>query len=159
MPRRFEWRYEDDSRLNGGNWFENHGDPATERCLTLTAVVMSVDDPVCCVTAHAGVLRELVETAGALLADLDDAFPEEAAAGAPMVSADSPLGSSLVRAHRALTHAIALMVDALVECRLGRLEMTLFNNPTLCGDVLFSLAEAVNTQFWITHRIHLPDDQ
>ena len=65
MPRRFEWRYEDDSRLNGGNWFENHGDPATERCLTLTAVVMSVDDPVWCVTAHAGVLRDAESLASA----------------------------------------------------------------------------------------------
>lgn len=157
MARRFEWRYEDDSRLNGGNWFENHGDPVEERCLTLTSVVQAVDDPVWCIRAHAGVLTELCETAGALLADLDAAFPEQAAAGEPVVSVDSPLGLSLVQAHRSLTHAVALMVDALVECRLGRLEMTLFNNPTLSGDVLFALAEAVNLQFWISHRIHLPD--
>ena len=158
MPRRFEWRYDDDSRLSGGNWFENYGDPVDEKLLTLTSVVMAVDDPVWCVGAHAGVLRELCETAGELLADLDAAFPEEAAAGDPMVSLDSPRGASLRRAHRSLTHAVALMVAALVECRRGRLEMALYNNPSLSGDVLFALAEAVNLQFWISHRIHVPDE-
>lgn len=58
-----------------------------------------------------GALRELAQTAGELLADLDAAFPEEAAAGDPMVSLTAP-GASLLRAHRSLTHAVALMVDA-----------------------------------------------
>ena len=158
MARKFEWRYADESRLNGGNWFEDWGDPENERCITLTSVVMAVDDPVWCIKAHAGVVADLCETANELLADLDAAFPEEARDGAPVVTPDSPMGSTLLRAHRSLAHAAALLVDALVECRHGRLEMALYNNPTLSGDVLFALAEATNLQLWIMHRIRLPDD-
>jgi hypothetical protein len=159
VARKFEWRYaNDDSRIDGGNWFENWGDPLEERCLTLTNVVMATKDPVWCIKVHGQVIADLCQTANALLADLDAAFPSEAQQGEAMVAIDSPLGNSLLRVHRSLTHAVALMVDALVECRKGRLEMTLYNNPALCGDVLFALAEATNLQFWITHRIRMPDD-
>lgn len=158
MARRFEWVYAEPSRLGGGNWFEAWGDPLHERRVTLTTVVIASDDPIWCVRTHAQVLADMAADATELLDDLDRAFPDEAAAGEAVVTPDSPLGVSLLRAHRALSHAVALLVDALVECRRGRLDVALHGDPDCSGDVVFSLAEAVNLQLWIAHRIRIPDE-
>jgi hypothetical protein len=151
---RIEWRYLNESRIAPGSWFLEYGDPEHEAQLSLTQVVLASDDPVWCIREHANVMRETTTAVLELLDEITGAFPpSDAIRGEVQVARDSPMAASLIQGHQALQHVIVLLVDALVECRKGRLEMALYNQKDLAADVLHSLAEAMNAQMWVAQSL------
>jgi hypothetical protein len=153
MPR-IEWRYVDESRIGLGSWFHEYGDPMRESRLTLTQVVQMSDDPVWCVREHAKVMADITEHLLGLLNDIEASYPQSAVIeGEISVDRDSPMAATLLQGHHALQYVVVLLVDALVECRRGRLEMALFNDRDLAATVLFALAEAQNAQLWALQMI------
>jgi hypothetical protein len=153
---RIEWRYVDESRIGLGSWFHEFGDPIHESRLTLAQVVRLSDDPVWCVREHVQVMADITEHVLGLLNDIEAAYPQAAVIeGTIRVDRDSPMAATLLQGHLALQNVIVLLVDALVECRKGRLEMALFNDRTLSATMLLTLAEAMNAQMW---ALNLLDD-
>jgi hypothetical protein len=125
-----------------------------ESRLTLTQVVQMSDDPVWCVREHAKVMSDITEHLLGLLNDIEAAYPQAAVIqGEISVDRDSPMAATLLQGHQALQYVVVLLVDALVECRRGRLEMALFNDRELAATVLFALAEAQNAQLWALQMI------
>ena len=148
MPR-IEWRYVDDSRIGLGSWFHEYGDPKLESQLTLTQVVQLSDDPVWCVREHVKVTRDITEHVLELLNTIEASYPQSAAIeGKVRVDRASPMAATLVQGHLALQNVVLLLIDALVECRKGRLEMALYNDRDLAATMLLTLAEAMNAQKW-----------
>lgn len=153
MPR-IEWRYVDQSRIGLGSWFHEFGDPQRESRLTLTQVVQMSDDPVWCVREHVKVMRDITEHVLSVLNDIEAAYPQAAVIeGDVRVDRSSPMAGTLMQGHLALQNVVLLLVDALVECRKGRLEMALFNDRELSATVLMALAEAMNAQLWALQMI------
>jgi hypothetical protein len=148
MPR-IEWRYVDDSRIGLGSWFHEYGDPVLESRLTLTQVVHLSDDPVWCVREHVKVTKDITEHVLGLLNTIEESYPQSAAIeGTIRVDRDSPMAATLLQGHLALQNVVLLLIDALVECRHGRLEMALFNERDLAATMLLTMAEAMNAQLW-----------
>jgi hypothetical protein len=146
---RIEWRYVDESRIGLGSWFHEFGDPVHESRLTLTQVVRLSDDPVWCVREHVKVIGDITEHVLGLLRDIEASYPQAAVIeGEVRVDRDSPMARTLVQGQMALQNVVLLLVDALVECRKGRLEMALFNDRELSAISLLALAEAMNAQLW-----------
>jgi len=156
--RRIEWRFTEESLLSIGHWYEAFGDPSNEALLTLTQVIRLTDNPVWCLTEHARVLRQIVTAANDLLGSLDEAMPTNPD-GSGTVAPDTPMGLSIRRAYQAVQHATMLLVDGLVECRKGRMETALRTDPRLCAEVVYALADAVNTQAWLMSRLRYPFDE
>lgn len=151
MPRRIEWRFTEDTRLSIGHWYEAFGDPANESLLTLTQVIRITDNPVWCLTEHAGVVRQVVTAADELIRNLDEAMPDSAESGG--IDVATPMGQSVLNAHNAVRHVTMLLIDALVECRLGRMDSALRNDAALAADTLYVLADALNTQAWLVSSL------
>jgi hypothetical protein len=146
---RIEWRYVDDSRIGLGSWFHEYGDPVLESRLTLTQVVQLSDDPVWCVREHVKVTRDITEHVLGLLNTIESSYPQSAVIeGTIRVDRSSPMAATLVQGHLALQNVVLLLIDALVECRTGRLEMALFNERDLAASMVLALAEAMNAQLW-----------
>jgi hypothetical protein len=146
---RIEWRYVDGSRIGLGSWFHEYGDPVHESRLTLSQVVRLSDDPVWCVREHGKVMADITGHVLGLLKDIEASYPQAAVIeGQIRVDRESPMAQTLVQGHLALQNVVLLLVDALVECRKGRLEMALFNDRELSADILLTLAEAMNAQLW-----------
>lgn len=152
MPR-LEWRFSTGSVLDDGNWFIDHGDPVRESIVSLQQVIRISDDPVFCLIEHMRIQDRIVAAATELLHDLDAALPAADGAEAGRLASDSPLVSSLLRARRALQHVLLQAVDGLVECRKGRIEEALRAEAPLATEVLFSLAGAQNTLWWLEARL------
>ena len=157
MPRRIEWRFTEESMLSIGHWYEAFGDPANEALLTLTQVVRLTDNPVWSLTEHARVLRQVLTAANALLSSLDEAIPA-GPEGTDAIDATTPIGTSILRAHQAVQHMSMLLIDALVECRKGRMDMAFRTDPGLCTEVIYVLADALNIQAWLASRVRYPID-
>ena len=157
MPRRIEWRFTEDSKLSIGHWYEAYGDPINESLLTLTQVIRMTDNPVWCLTEHTKVLRQVAGAANDLLSSLDEAMPT-GPDGSGAVDVTSPMGNSILRAHQALQHVTMLLVDALVECRKGRMDAAFRVDPALCTEVIYGLSDAINTQAWLASRVRYPID-
>jgi len=158
VPRRIEWRFTDDSMLSIGHWYESYGDPANEALLTLTQVIRMTDNPVWCLSEHTKVLRQVVSAANDLLTNLDEAMPssdDESNA----IDVTTPMGNSILRAHQAVQHVSMLLVDALVECRKGRMDAALRADPALGTEVIYGLSDAVNIQAWLASRVRYPVDE
>ena len=152
---RIEWRYVDGSRIGLGSWFHEYGDPIHESRLTLSQVVLLSDDPVWCVREHVKVMSDITEHVLGVLRDIEQSYPQAAVIeGSIRVDRDSPMAGTLVQGHLALQNVVVLLVDALVECRKGRLEMALFNDRELSATVLLALAEAMNAQLWALQMLH-----
>jgi hypothetical protein len=146
---RIEWRYVDESRIGLGSWFHEYGDPVLESRLTLTQVVQLSDDPVWCVREHVKVTRDITEHVLGLLGTIEASYPQSAVIeGTIQVDRSSPMAATLVQGHLALQNVVLLLIDAVVECRKGRLEMALFNDKDLAATMLFALSEAMNAQLW-----------
>lgn len=158
MPRRIEWRFTEDTILSIGHWYEAYGDPAGESLLTLTQVIRLTDNPVWCLTEHTKVLRQVIQAANDLLTSLDEAIPGSAEEG-NAIDVTSPMGNSVLRAHQAVHHVSMLLVDALVECRRGRMDAAFRADPSLCTEVIYGLSDAVNTQAWLASRVRYPVEE
>lgn len=152
MPR-LEWRFSTGSVLDDGNWFIDHGDPVNEGILSLKQVIQISDDPVFCLIEHMRIQDRIVAAAVSLLRDLDAALPAADGRRAGRLAADSPLVGSLLRARSAMQHVLLQAVDGLVECRKGRIEQALLADAPLATEVLFSLATAQNTMWWLEARL------
>ena len=157
MPRRIEWRFTEDSKLSIGHWYEAYGDPVNEALLTLTQVIRMTDNPVWSLTEHARVTRQVVTAANDLLSSLDEAMPA-GPDGSATIDATTPIGNSILRAHQAVQHVAMLLVDALVECRKGRMDAALRVDPAFCTEVIYALSDAINTQAWLASRVRYPSD-
>ena len=144
--------------LSVGHWYEAYGDPANESLLTLTQVIRLTDNPVWSLTEHAKIVRQVVAAANDLLTSLDDAVPA-GPDGSNAIDVTSPMGTSVLRAHQAVQHVTMLLVDALVECRKGRMDMAFSVDPGLCRDVIYGLSDAINTQAWLASRVRYPVDE
>lgn len=154
---RIEWRYVDETRIGLGSWFHEYGDPVHETRLTLTQVVQLSDDPVWCVREHVKVIGEITEHVLGLLRDIEGFHPQSAVIqGDVRVERDSPMAVTLLQGYQALQNVVVLLVDALVECRRGRLEMALFNDRDLAATTLLALAEAKNAQMWTLEMLREP---
>lgn len=157
MPHRIEWRFTEDTRLSIGHWYEAFGDPANEALLTLTQVIRITDNPVWCLSEHGRVVRQVVTAAEELIRNLDEAMPESADSG--WINVATPMGQSVLNAHNAVRHVTMLLVDALVECRKGRMDAALHQDAALAADTLCVLADALNTQTWLGSSLRYePDD-
>ncbi|MGH9226125.1 MAG: hypothetical protein ACRD2W_20600 [Acidimicrobiales bacterium] len=158
MPRKIEWRFTEDTMLSVGHWYEAYGDPANEALLTLTQVIRMTDNPVWCLHEHTKVLRKVVGAANDLLTSLDEAMPTDPGDD-NSIDVTTPIGTSILRAHQALQHVAMLLVDALVECRKGRMDAAFRVDPGLCTEVIYGLSDAINTQAWLAHRVRYPIDE
>ena len=143
--------------LSVGHWYEAFGDPANEALLTLTQVIRMTDNPVWCLTEHARVTRQVVAAANDLLTSLDESLPA-GPDGTVQIDAMTPIGTSVLRAHQAVQHVSMLLVDALVECRKGRMDTALRADPGFCTEVVYALADALNTQAWLASRVRYSSD-
>ncbi|MGQ0616578.1 MAG: hypothetical protein ACT4PW_06235 [Acidimicrobiia bacterium] len=153
MARRIEWRFTEGSVLSVGHWYLDWGDPEGETLLTLTQVIHASDNPVWCLREHAQVLGRIVAGAEDLVADLAGLGHDEH--GAPIrMGESSPMVPSVLRAHRSIHHALALLVDALVECRKGPVENALRADADLASSLAFSMSDAVNCCYRL--ELHFP---
>ncbi len=151
MPRRIEWRFTEESRLSIGHWYEAFGDPANEALLTLTQVIHITDNPVWCLSEHTNVVRQVIAAADELIRNLDEAMPDSAESGG--IGVGTPMGQSVLNAHNAVRHVTMLLIDALVECRKGRMDSALRQDPRLAADTMYALADALNTQAWLASSL------
>ncbi len=152
MAQRIEWRFSEPSVLSIGHWYLEWGDPNEETLLTLTQVIRASDNPIWCLREHAAVLTRIIDGAEDLIADL--AALDIGAEGPVRLLQSSPMVASVLRAHNSVQHALALLVDALVECRKGPVQMAMQTNQTLASDLAFALADAVNCCYRLER--HLP---
>lgn len=152
MAQRIEWRFSEPSVLSIGHWYLEWGNPNEEALLTLTQVIQASDNPIWCLREHAAVLARIIDGAEDLLADLASV---DGGSDAPMrLVQSSPMVASVIRAHNSIQHALALLVDALVECRKGPVQMAMQTNQTLASDLAFALSDAVNCCYRLER--HLP---
>lgn len=140
---RIEWRFTEGSALSVGHWYYEWGDVENESLLTLAEVMRVSDNPVWCLREHVRVLSQINDATLVLVGDITEALPLQESGG--RVSHDSPLARSLAGAHQALHHAVALLIDALVECRKGRLEAGLRDDAELASATAFAIADALNS--------------
>lgn len=152
---RISWHFVEDSVFSPGFWYVDWGDPANEALITLTQAVRMSDTPMWCIHEHALVMRRIIKGAEGLLADLDDALGDDTDEPRP-VSPESPLAETVVAASQSLHHAYVLLVDALVECRKGRLERDLRAQRDEAADLALVMADAFNALLHLRRR--LPDD-
>lgn len=153
--RRISWHFTEESVFSPGFWYVDWGDPVHEGIITLTQAVSMSDTPMWCIHEHALVLRRIIDGAERLLDDLDQALSHDFDEPRP-VTADSPLAGTVLSAYRALHHAYILLVDALVECRKGRLERDLRAQREEAAELCLVMADAYNTTLHLRRR--LPDD-
>jgi len=152
MAQRIEWRFSEGSVLSIGHWYLDWGDPQKETLLTLTQVIHASDNPIWCLREHANVLGRIVNGAEELLADLGGLGTAD---GLPVrLARSSPIVGSVLRAHHSTQHALALLVDALVECRKGPVERALRSDGELGMSLTFSMSDAVNCCYRLEG--HLP---
>jgi len=153
MAQRIEWRFSEGSVLSIGHWYLDWGDPQNETLLTLTQVIHASDNPVWCLREHANVMMRIVDGAEELLVDLAGLGTAED--GSPVrLAQSSPIVGSVLRAHHSIQHALALLVDALVECRKGTVERALRGDSVLGMSLTFSMSDAVNCCYRLEG--HLP---
>ncbi len=153
--RRISWHFTEESVFSPGFWYVDWGDPVHEGVITLTQAVNMADTPMWCIHEHALVLRRIITAAEGLLDDLDQALSHDFDEPRP-VAADSPLFGTVLAAHRSLHHAYVLLVDALVECRKGRLERDLRAQREEAAELCLVMADAYNTTLHLRRR--LPDE-
>ncbi len=152
---RISWHFTEGSVFSPGFWYRDWGDPAHEAVITLAQAVSLADTPMWCIHEHGLVLRRIIDAAEALLDDLDQALGPDWDEPRP-VQPDSPLFATVLNAHRALHHAHIVLVDALVECRKGRLERDLRAQRDEAADLCLVMADASNTILHLRRR--LPDE-
>ena len=155
--QRMEWHFNEGSVLSIGHWYLDWGDPEHETLLTLTQVIYASDNPIWCLKEHAIVLRRIISAAEDLLADLAGLGHGEDGMPARLLR-DSPMVTSVLRAHHAVHHAMALLVDALVECRKGPVENAMLADATLSSSLAFVLSEAVNCTYRLEMRLPRYDE-
>lgn len=155
MPQRIEWRFSEGSVLSIGHWYLNWGDPTGEMLLTLTQVIHESDNPIWCLREHADVMNRIVDGAEELLVDLTGLGTVN---DQPVrLSAASPMVGSVFRAHRSMHHALALMTDALVECRKGPVEMAMQTDRALASEILFAMSDTLNSCYRLESHLPLID--
>lgn len=155
MGRRISWHFTEESVFSPGFWYVDWGDPANEGIITLTQAVQMADTPMWCIHEHGLVLRRIIAAAESLLDDLDQALSHDFDEPRP-VAPDSPLFGTVLAAYRSLHHAYVLLVDALVECRKGRLERDLRAQREEAAELCLVMADAYNCTLHLRRR--LPDE-
>ena len=155
MSRRISWHFTEESVFSPGFWYVDWGDPVNEGIVTLTQAVSMSDTPMWCIHEHGLVLRRIIAAAESLLDDLDQALSHDFDEPRP-VAADSPLAGTVLSAYQSLHHTYILLVDALVECRKGRLERDLRAQREEAAELCLVMADAYNTILHLRRR--LPDD-
>jgi hypothetical protein len=153
--RRISWHFTEESVFSPGFWYVDWGDPVNEGIVTLTQAVSMADTPMWCIHEHGLVLRRIIKASESLLDDLDQALSHDFDEPRP-VAADSPLAGTVLSAYQSLHHTYILLVDALVECRKGRLERDLRNQRDEAAELCLVMADAYNTILHLRRR--LPDD-
>ncbi len=153
--RRISWHFTEETVFSPGFWYVDWGDPVNEGIVTLTQAVSMADTPMWCIHEHALVLGRIVKAADALLDDLDRALDDDVDVARP-VAADSPLAGTVLSAYQSLHHAYILLVDALVECRKGRLERDLRAQREEAAELCLVMADAYNAILQLRRR--LPDE-
>jgi len=152
VAQRIEWRFPEQSLLAIGNWYLDWGDPERERLVTLSDLIKLSDNPAWCIREHADILGRVVAAVDDLLADLLGLSTSQGEV--LRLVEGSPMAFTAVRAYQALQHAIALLVDALVECRKGALEELMRRDPMLSSTVAFALSDAMNGCYRLA--LHFP---
>lgn len=151
LAHRIEWRFVEDSLIGVGHWYLHWGDPVDEQCVTLSQVIHLIDNAVWCLREHCAILGRIVAAAEDVLGDLGglrgvDGEPAQLGPG-------SPMEHTVQSAMRAVQHALALLVDAMVEHRKGPVERALLEDPRLAAELAFATAEAINCAFRLS--LHL----
>ena len=151
LAQRIEWRFVEDSLIGVGHWYLNWGNPIDEQLVTLTQVIQVADNPVWCLREHCAILLRIIGAAEGLLEDMRGLYDPD---GAPVkLASGSPMEHTVLRAHHAVQHALALLVDAMVECRKGPIERALRQDPGLASELAFATADAVNCVYRLS--VHL----
>lgn len=147
-----EWRFIDESVIGVGHWYLNWGDPVNERLVSLTDVIQIADNPVWCLREHTTILTRIVEGVEDLLDDMGGMYEP---GGTPVrLGAGTPMEFTVLRAHHAVQHALALLVDAMVECRKGPIRQALTADPLLASVLAFTMSDALNCCYRLA--MHLP---
>lgn len=147
-----EWRFTYDSVIGVGHWYLNWGDPLSEQLVTLADVIQIADNPVWCLREHTAILNRIVTAVEDLLEDMSGMTNSD---GSPArLVPSSPMVFTVARAQGAVQHALALLVDAIVECRKGPIEQAVSSDQALAASLAFTMAEALNCIFRL--GTHLP---
>ena len=151
MAQRIEWRFTDGSVLGSGHWFVDWGDPISERRITLTELIHVSDNPVWCLREHTNIMKQIVDAADDVIADIVGVVDDY---GQPaMLVASSPMELAARRTASALQHSLALLVDALVECRKGPMRDALDRDFAFASDVAFVMSDALNCTWRIAQQL------
>lgn len=152
-----EWRFIDESLVGVGHWYLDWGDPINERLVTLTHVIQIADNPVWCLREHTSILTAIVEGVEDLLDDMGGMYHQD---GSPVrLGPGTPMEFTVLRAHQAVEHALALLVDALVECRKGPVQVALTADPDLSAKLAFTMSDALNCCYRLAMHLQQPDPE
>ena len=145
------WRFTDESVIGAGHWYLNWGDPFSERFVTLTDVIQIADNPVWCRREHAMIVTKIVSGVGNLLDDMRGMYHRDGTQ--VRIGAGTPMEFTVLRAHQAVQHALALLVDALVECRRGPVERALTADQQPASLIAFTMSDALNCCYQLAMRL------